>query len=203
MEWLFDLMDLPENLQRGLYVCRPIRGLSAGVMGGILLFLCWLLWPWLWYFDIESTQVWTDQTIQTLQPTLGNAAIPMISTYSEYAGWIVTGMTFLPTLIEMFTVRFASAGIKAARLLVLFFATFDMVTDFPRVSAFVDTLNATGAFKLLLLLMKAPLLLLASFGLQQLFIVFLACGIVLLLNSRGQPIGRKHPNYGPAGSMDV
>jgi hypothetical protein len=57
--------------------------------------------------------------------------------------------------------------------------------------------------KLVLLLMKAPLLLLASFGLQQLFIVFLACGIVLLLNSRGQPAGRKHPGFGPAGSMDV
>ena len=53
MEFLYDLMDLPENLQRGLLVCRPIKGLSAGMMAAVLRALCWLMWPWLWYFDMR------------------------------------------------------------------------------------------------------------------------------------------------------
>ena len=115
MEWLYDFMDLPENLQRGMYVCRPIRSLSAFIMAAVLLALCWLLWPWLWYFDIESTQVWTQQGLASLHPTLSNVGIPLGEMYRENVAWIITGTTFLPTIIELFTVRFASGGIKAAR----------------------------------------------------------------------------------------
>ncbi len=55
MEWLFDMLDLPTNVQRGLVAVRPLRGLAAGVMAVVLLVLCWLLWPWLYYFDIDRT----------------------------------------------------------------------------------------------------------------------------------------------------
>jgi hypothetical protein len=193
-------MDLPENLQRGLYVCRPIRGLSAAIMAVILFFLCWLLWPWLWYFDVESTQVWAEQALTTLGATLYNTGIPAIDSYSSNIAWFITGTTFLPTIVELFTVRFASAGIKAARILVIFFATFDLVTDWPRVAAFVDQfgLNGFAAFFL-----KIPLLLLASFGLQSLFLIFLICGFLLLINARSRPVGRAYPNSAPAGSVDV
>jgi hypothetical protein len=81
VEWLYDLMDLPENFQRGLYVCRPIRGLAAAIMAIVLFFLCWLLWPWLWYFDIESTQPWSTAALTTLTGTLSNAGIPIVGTY--------------------------------------------------------------------------------------------------------------------------
>ena len=206
MEWLYDLMDLPENLQRGIYVCRPIRGLSAAIMAFVLLALCWLLWPWLWYFDIESTSVWTDVALRSLQPTLANTGIPLSETYRENLAWIVTGTTFLPTIIELFTVRFASGGIKAARLLVLFFATFDLVTDWPRVDAFVNSLSIQAGIwtGIATFGLKLGLLLLASFGLQMLFIVFLLCAVLLLLNARQAPVGHSCATTNhAAGRIDV
>ena len=198
MEALYDLMDLPENLQRGLYVVRPIRGLAAAVMAAVLLYLAWLLWPWLWYFDLESTVVWTQQALATVQPTLGGA-MPWSEAFRQNIGWFVTGITYLPTLVELFTVRFASGGIKTARVLVVFFSAFDLVTDWPRVSQFVDGFGLNG---LLALALKIPLLLLASFGLQSLVIIFVACGAMLLLNVR-RPVGRQHPGIAPAGAIDV
>lgn len=185
MDWLFDLMDLPENLQRGLTVARPIRGAAAAIMGSVLLALCYLMWPWLWYFDIESTQVWTAMAMERLNQTIHGAGIPFAVAYTENVAWIVTGTTFLPTLVELFTVRFALGGIKAARILVVFFATFDLVTDFPRVAEFIDSFGL-GALGWLL---KLPLLLLASFGLQSLFIIFLVTGFALMLSAR-RPAGR-------------
>jgi hypothetical protein len=206
MEWLFDLMDLPENLQRGLFVVRPIKGLAAGIMAAVLFALCWLLWPWLWYFDIESTAVWSEAALTALGATLGSAALPMANSYASNTAWFITGSTFIPSLVELFTVRFASGGIKAARILVLFFATFDLVTDWPRVSEFLDGFNL-GLWGLAL---KVPLLLLASFGLESLFIVFLICGVALLFNVQ-VPVGRAQATTGakpkqagaPAGSVDV
>lgn len=202
MEWLFDLMDLPENLQRGLFVVRPIKGLAAGIMAAVLFALCWLMWPWLYYFDIESTAVWSEGALHALGATLGSAALPLADSYASNAAWFITGSTFIPSLVELFTVRFASGGIKAARVLVVFFATFDLVTDWPRVSAFMDSFDL-GLFGFVL---KIPLLLLASFGLECLFIVFLICGVALLFNVQ-VPAGRAQattkPKAAPAGSVDV
>lgn len=181
MNWLFELMDLPENLQRALDIAKPIRGLSALIMAGVLFFLCWLMWPALWYFDVESTAVWTEKAITAMGNTMANGAIPLMDTYSTNAGWFVTGFTFLPTLIELFTARFAQGGIKVASALVIFFSTFDLVTDWPRVSEFIDALDVNGMIGLAL---KVPLLILASFGFQSLFIIFLVTGVALLMQGR-------------------
>jgi len=195
MELLYDMLDLPENLQRGLYVCRPITGLAAGIMAAVLCALCWLMWPWLWFFDIESTAVWSEAALAGL--TWGST-MPLGDTYTSNLSWFVVGSTFLPSIVEMFTVRFASGGIKAARILVMFFATFDLVTDWPRVSAFVDTYKSLPW--LLGFGLKLPLLVLASFGLEMLFIVFGICAFALVMNVRG-PVGRRH--HAPAGSVDI
>lgn len=207
MEWFYDLIDLPENLQRGLYVCRPIRGLSAALMAGVLFYLCWLLWPWLFKFDIESTQVWAAAALNSLTVTteagtaMANQAMPALAAYNENIAWFATGVTFIPTLVELFAVRFASAKIKVASILVLFFSTFDLITDWPAVSTFIDSFKMNPALAFLL---KIPMLLLASFGLQSLFIIFLVCGFALVLNARtGNTVGRRHPNAAPAGSVDV
>jgi hypothetical protein len=180
LEWLFDMMDLPDNLERGLVIMRPIKGVNAAIMAAVMLGLCWLMWPWLWFFDIESTAVWSTQALDTLNGTLNNGAVPMIDSYASNIGWFVTGSMFIPSLVELFTVRFARGGIKAARIFVVFFATFDMMTDWPRVNEFIDGFNL-GFWSLAL---KMPLLLLASFGLEMLFIVFAICGVVCLLNVR-------------------
>lgn len=181
MDWLFELMDLPDNLQKALGIVRPIRGVSAAVFAVVLFFLCWLMWPWLYYFDIESTAIWTERALMALQTALNSGVMPGASAYATYAGWFVTGATFLPTLIELFTARFAQGGLKVASALVIFFSTFDLVTDWPRVSEFVDTL---GVEPLIGLALKLPLLILASFGFQSLFIIFLVCGFVLILQFR-------------------
>ena len=55
--WASQLPDRKEvqRIVRGLVAVRPLRGLAAGVMAVVLLVLCWLLWPWLYYFDMDRT----------------------------------------------------------------------------------------------------------------------------------------------------
>lgn len=203
MEWLYDLMDVPENLQRGLSAVRPIKGPAAALMAVVLFGLCWLIWPWMYHFDVESTAQWTALALERLAPTLGNTGIPGQSSYAENIGWFVTAMTFLPSILEAFAVRFASARIKAATILVLFFATFDLVTDWPRVSEFIDAFNITIGGGIVALAMKVGLLMLASFGLQALFIVFLVCGFYAAMNAKARPGTRDAAEERRAGMIDV
>lgn len=185
LDWLFDLMDLPENLRRALNVTDKYHGLIALVMAAVLLYLCWLMWPWLYYFDIESTAAWTQKALDTLAMTMANTGMPLSDAYrssdGKTVGWFVSGTTYIPTIVELFAVAFAQNGIKVAHMLVTFFSTFDLVTDKDRVWAFVDGLGVTGVLGFAL---KIPMLILASFGFQSLFIIFLISAFKLLMNAR-------------------
>jgi hypothetical protein len=191
MEAFFDAIDVSTNIDRGLKVVRNVQGLSAFIMMVVLFGLCYILAPWIWFFDLDSTVVWTEMAMKQVEPTLPKQVASVLGT-------AVLGVTLLPTLVEMFTSRFASAGIKMAGILVYGFSLFDMITDRPRVWAFIDGFE--GAFEGLGLLewpvsmaVKILFLFLASFGFEALFVVFGVAGIYCL--SQLKPRGRSRLGF--------
>lgn len=178
MDAFFDAIDVSTNIERGLRVVRNARGWTAAILATVLFAMCYFLAPWIWYFDLDSTVEWTDIAINQIRPNLPTSA-------ASYISAAVLGITLLPTLVEMFTSKFAAAGIKMAGILVYGFSLFDMVTDRPRVWQFVDGFH--NAFEglgplttVVSTLVKILFLFLASFGFEALFVVFGISGFFCL-----------------------
>jgi hypothetical protein len=180
MKWFFDAIDLTTNLQRAMYAIRGITGTAALVLGVALVLVCLGLAPLAWYLDVDATLSWVEPTTRAIIPTLPNDVLPYLTV-------IVLLLTFLPSLIELFTARFA-VDIPAAAALVFCFSLFDAVTDYPRVAALMAEYQpAFATFGILgvpLYWLAHPLLLfMASFGFEMLLIVFSIAALVLFLNS--------------------
>lgn len=187
MNWFFDIIDLGENLKRGLNAVRTLHGLPALLTAIPLALVSFLFLALAWHFDLKPTYVWTDIAVQKLQPTFAGQL-------AGYIGLLVFTLTMLPTLIELFTVRFAQYNITMAQWLVYFFVVFDMTTDWPAASDFVEGYVASGVFERLgflatpaIYLAKIGWLLFASFGFEMLGVVFAVCALALLLNSSRRP----------------
>jgi hypothetical protein len=181
MTWFYTAIDLTENLDRGLLAIRGVRGTTAFVLALALLLICCGIAPLVWYLDIDATLAWVEPTTQQIMPTLPGAVLPYLSA-------LVLVITFLPSLIELFTARFA-AHIPAAGALVFAFTLFDAVTDYPRVAALLAQYESAYAalwiFGIPLYWLSHPLLLfMASLGFELLLIVFTILALVLLMNAR-------------------
>jgi hypothetical protein len=188
MTWFFKAIDLTENLQRALSAIQGIRGTGAMVLAAALLLICCGLAPLAWYLDIDATLSWVEPTTEEIMPTLPENVMPYLST-------LVLTITLLPSLIELFTARFA-AQIPAAGALVFCFALFDAVTDYPRVAALLAQYESAYAtlwiFGVPLYWLSHPLLLfMASFGFELLLIVFSVTAIMLLMNARAGGVQRR------------
>ena len=182
MDRFFDMIDLGANLQRGLNAVRSMHGLPALISAVPLGMVSFLFLTLAWHFDLRPTYDWTQIAIAKLQPTF-------IGALADYVGILIFTMTLLPSLIELFTVRFARADIAMAQWLVYFFVIFDWVTDWPAASDFVDGYVNAGVFERLGVLatpaiyaVKIGWLMLASFGFEMLGVVFAVCTLALLLN---------------------
>lgn len=182
MNAFLDAIDLSTNLQRAFNAIKHIRGLAAFVLCIAMAMICVALAPAIWYFDVGATLDYTSVATTALIPT-----IP--AEYSAGITYFVLCLTLLPTLIELFGSRLASAGIRVAAGLVYFFSAFDAITDWPRVKVFMDLyrdgfdglgLLATPAF----MIVRALLLFMASFGFELMFIILAMCALVLFINSR-------------------
>lgn len=193
MRWFLEAIDLSENLRKGLDAARGMRGLSALVSGVVLLAICFGLAPLIWYFDIGATVDATDHAIEYIIPTLP-------ADWAAGAAVFVLVLTLLPTLVELFTARFAAAGIAFASWLVYVFCLFDAVTDWERTRDFCETFRNDFwgipwvgaplfyAFRIFWLGM-------ATFGFELLFVVFAVVGVVLVIV--GMNTGaRRVANYG-------
>jgi hypothetical protein len=183
MNWLFDMLDLSDNLRRGWLAVRNVYGWPALVMGGALAVICYALVPAILYFDVLATYDWTEKAAVYLMPTYEATGL------AAYAGYTVVALTLLPTLVELFTARFAQAGIRFAGWLVFSFCLFDAITDYPRVAEFTNAYRPAfdalpglvGWFAFWAL--RMGLLIMASFGFEALFIVFAVCAVILFMNS--------------------
>jgi hypothetical protein len=181
MKWFFELIDLSTNLDRGLGVVRNLYGLSALVMGIALLGISVGLAPLVWFLDIDSTLDYAAPALNQVLPTLPSWALP-------YSVLMVFALTMLPTLIELFTAKFAMQ-IKGAAFLVYGFAILDAVTDYPRVKMLMDAykvyFDGLGMLgKPLWWLMHPIGLLLASFVFEVLVVVFSICAFVCFVQSQ-------------------
>lgn len=190
MDRFFDMIDLGANLQRGLNAVRTLNGLPALITAIPLGLMSFLFLVLAWHFDLKPTYDWTAVAIAKLQPTF-------VGGLASYIGVLIFTMTLLPSLIELFTVRFARADIAMAQWLVYFFVIFDWVTDWPAADDFINGYVATGVFERLGPLAtigeyatKIAWLMLASFGFEMLGVVFAICTLYLLMAG-----GRRGGNY--------
>lgn len=184
MERFFDAIDLSENLKRGINAIRPLHGLPALISALPIALVSFLFLTLAWHFDLQPTFAWTQVAVAKLQPTFAGQ-------FAQYLPVLIFTLTMLPTLIELFTVRFARADIALAQWAVYFFVVFDLVTDWPAASDFIDGYVATGVFDRLGLLYylaiyfcKVAWLMFASFGFEMLGFVFAICALGLLANSQ-------------------
>jgi hypothetical protein len=187
MDRFFDMIDLGENIKRAMRAIRDVTDIAALVTIGPTALLAILFTALAWHFDIQSTWRWSDVAVQQLRPTF-------VGQFAEYLPVLVFTLSMLPTLVELFTVRFARADIALAQWLVYFFVAFDLVTDWPTASDFIDGYVASGVFDRLGLLAtpaiwaaKIVWLLVASFGFEMLCIVFGLATLGLLLNLNRGP----------------
>lgn len=181
MYWFFDAVDLGTNLRRALHAVRGLTGLTALILAVALTLVCIALAPLIWYFDVGSTITWTDKAITYLRPTMPTQLL----LYSEI---ITLSITLLPTLVELFTARFALAGIAAFKGLIYACSLFDAITDYPRVNAFLTQfqpqIDQLGIFAgPVWLLARVVWLFMASFGFEVVFVLAAVCALVLYINA--------------------
>lgn len=181
MYWFFDTIDLGANLRRALNAVHGITGLPALILAVALTLVCVALAPLIWYFDIGATLTWTDKAITFLRPTMPTQLL-------LYGEIITLSITALPTLVELFTARFALAGIAAFKGLIYACSLFDAITDYPRVDAFltqfqpqIDQLGLLAGPAWLLA--RVVWLFMASFGFEVVFVLAAVCALVLYINA--------------------
>src|SRR5262245_49972036 len=187
MDRFFDMIDLGENIKRAMRAIRDMTDIAALVTIGPTALLAILFAALAWHFDIQSTWRWSDVAVQKLRPTF-------VGQFASYLPVLVMTLSMLPTLIELFTVRFARADIALAQWLVYFFVCFDLVTDWPTASDFMDGYVAAGVFSRLGILetpaiwaAKVMWLMFSSFGFEMLAVVFAIATLGLLLNINRRP----------------
>lgn len=180
MNWFFDMIDLGTNLKRALQAIRSVTGLPALVLAIALTILCVALAPLIWHFDINSTLTWTDRAVTYIIPTLPLELV-------AYGQIVAISITILPTLVELFTARFAIAGIAAFKGIIYACALFDGITDYPHVDAFltefqpqIDQLGLLAGPTWLVA--RIAWLFMATFGFEVVFVLCAVCALVLFIN---------------------
>lgn len=173
MQAFFDATDLGGNLHRGLRAVDGLHGLAALIPSACLGLLSFIFLRLAWYFDILPTMAWVD---------------------AEYPYNLLIAM--LPTAVELGAGRIAAASVVMAKWLIYVVCGFDLFTDWPAAAAAVEQWAANHAAQLaafgavqgvVVFLVKIVWLLCASFLFEMLGIVFLVCGLRLLLQAGRKP----------------
>jgi hypothetical protein len=171
-DWLWLIIDVGHNLQKALETAARIDGIAALLMCmACIVFCCGLTIPIYW-FDLDSTQ-------RFFSDAFGSLKIPQLGLYFGIASF---GLLFVSTIAELFMVRLAMAGIFMVRLLIGFAFSFDMITDFMRVTQTIQHFSVyfalLGVFQSVAQwILTGLLLLLAVVGFEQLFIIACVCSI--------------------------
>lgn len=186
MKWLHDLFDLGENMRRAIDRVKHLRGAAARGQAIVFFLICAALAPPLWYFDLDTTSIWS------LRAAEGLSTGPL----AEMAALIYILMLILPTSAELGLARIAP-DFRMAEMFSYAMTSFDAVTDWSRFSGAMQAAWDSGLFSSLGLLSRPiwlalhfPLFLVATTGIELLFIVCLVCGVVCLRNSMGAPSGK-------------
>lgn len=175
LRWLWDLIDISENLTRSLLTVAQWRGPAASFMAWVFLLpLCIVSGLLAWTFDLRSTwdaSAWVAGVLLASLPawlTLFGRVFTLLLTLSG-------------TLMEMGGASFARSGSKIFQGSVVALAVFDLVTDAPLCYQFVDAHPALWQWggaeinSLMYWLVWCCWLFMASYGWELIFAVTLVC----------------------------
>jgi hypothetical protein len=192
VRWLHDLFDLGENMRRAIERVKHLRGAAARSQAIVFFLICAGVASPLWYFDLDTTSLWS------LRAAEGLSAGPL----TDIAALIYILMLILPTSAELGLARIAP-DFRMAEMFSYTMTSFDAITDWPRFAGAMQAAWDSGLFSSLGVLARPiwialhlPLFLVATTGIELLFIVCLVCGIVCFKNSMGAPSGK--PERAPA-----
>lgn len=130
--WFWDLIDISDNMRRCETAARRHNnGLTAWANFVAMLVLTIVAFALAWKFDFESTLIGMSSLKDTVLEGLPSSVL-------KFSYFIILALTVAPTVVEMFTGAFAKADVKIMQVYVVAFTIFDLITDIPRVTMFVN-----------------------------------------------------------------
>lgn len=121
----WDAIDISENIKKYQNDLKQIRGSSSAWAHALGYgFISVILFGFAWHFDISSSWEYSDVLRKQMESTLGVVA---------FSAYILAGLTYLPTFMEMFGARAAKNGVFFAQIAVIGLSVFDLFTDRERV----------------------------------------------------------------------
>jgi hypothetical protein len=178
----FDMIDLGGNMQRALRSVDSFSGVVALVMGVALLLMAFILFWGVWFLDYSSTMEASRVAVETISSALPSHLIAQGSLVFTVLPLVAA---LFPSLMELVGSRFG-LEIKLAGCLVYTCVLFDLITDAPHTHLLMQAYEpffAEMAWGLGLLLywpLHVPVLILASTGLEMIFVVFAVVSVHLL-----------------------
>ncbi|MBX0331430.1 hypothetical protein K2Z83_27640 [Oscillochloris sp. ZM17-4] len=185
MDRFFESIDITAQLRNALRAVRSIpNGIPSLLLALIFGLSCYVLWPWIWFLDLDSTRVFGEAKAAIV----AGAGVPFFDPAAF--GWSLLGGLLLFTLIELGSPVLARYGVAPAAWLLWAAICIDAYTDYPRVQALMEPNRAwfvaeaggfwgTGLFWLA----RAALLFVATIGLELAFVVLAVCAVALLLKT--------------------
>jgi hypothetical protein len=183
---LLAALDISDQIGRGLTLVRRIDNpVGCFVLVAILVAINALLWPWIWYFDVDATREFGEAHARMIQ----DMPVPVPVPDPALAGILLAGGLLLPTLIEMGAPVLGRCGISIAAWLFWICVAVDAYTDFPRVAAFLEPYAPDGGWWQLpfFFIARMVLLFFATLGLEFWFAVTSVLALALLF--RGLALG--------------
>lgn len=190
LRWLWELIDISENLARGLLTVAQWRGPAASFMAWVFLLpLCIVSGLLAWTFDLRSTwdaSQWVSGVLLASLPA-------WLGLFSRV---IVLLLTLSGTLMEMAGASFARSGAKIFQGAVVALAIFDVVTDAPLCYQFVDAHPALWQWggeeinNAMYWVAWTSWLFMASYGWELIFVVTFVC-FWAALRQAARPVASK------------
>lgn len=182
-----DAIDISTNIQRCLHAIEHIYGLNALFMFLALGYLNYWICRWAWYYDIAATAQFAGEWIQGIT-NVGQAVDPLT------LGQIISGATYVPTVVEMIGGLFARVNFQFARWLLYIVFLFDAYTDWPRVQATMEGLRPENTLWLPVFWFgRIVFLVMATAGFEHMLAVFTVVLISLFFRifiSSGKRLGK-------------
>lgn len=130
--WFWDMIDISDNMRRVEMAARKHNnGLTAWANFGAMLVMTVVALALAWKFDFESTLIGMSSLQDTVLEGLPSSVL-------KFSYFIILALTIAPTIVELFTGAFARADVKIMQVYVIAFTIFDLITDIPRVTMFIN-----------------------------------------------------------------
>lgn len=184
VEWFFSKIDISDNITKAL---KGIKRIPPGMASRVF------AWMWCfpimvfsgvfaWYFDISSTWDFSGK----VAVTVANSLPEWMSAIGPVLWLIIIILTMAPTIMEMGGAFFARLQIWFFQILVWFFVGFDLFTDGPRITEFLEQYRSAlyglpwfgGPVAYWIVWFFA--LLLGSYGFELIFVVSLISFLALM-----------------------